>query len=251
MYDNNLVSVIIPVYNSERYIERTINSVLNQTYKYIEIMVVDDCSTDKSAKIVHELQQNNNKIIYTKFKINQGVAVARNTALSLAKGRYVAFLDSDDIWYQKKIEQQLILMHDKHASFSYTAIEMINDNDAIIKAKRTVKEKVDYDLLLHNTMIATSSVVIDRGILGDFKMPLLRSGQDYATWLILLKKCKYAYGINETLVQYRVRNDSLSSKKLKSIQQVWTIQRNMGINVILVAINVCFFVYNALKKYIL
>jgi teichuronic acid biosynthesis glycosyltransferase TuaG len=115
-------------------------------------------------------------------------------------------------------------MQEKDAAFCYTAIEMVNNADEILKKKRRVKEKIDYRFLLHNTMIATSSVLIDRKKIGDFRMPLRRGGQDYATWLMLLRGGLIAYGINETLVKYRVGNSSLSSNKFKSIQQVWQIQ---------------------------
>lgn len=251
LFDNSLVSVIIPVYNASNYIGRTIESVLNQTYKKIEIVLVDDYSTDNSRQIIEQYAAEFDNIVYHLQKENGGAAVARNTALEIAKGRYVAFLDSDDLWMPDKIERQLALMKEKNTPFCYAAIEMMDENDKTIKPKRNIKEKCDYQYLLKNTIIATSSVVIDRSALGDFRMPLRRGGQDYATWLMLLRGGTIAYGINDVLVRYRVSNNSLSSNKFKSIRQVWEIQTiDEGINKVSVAFNVSCFVFNALKKYL-
>lgn len=150
----------------------------------------------------------------------------------------------------KKIQKQLDLMKLKNTPFSYTAIEMIDENNNTIKPKRNLKETCDYKYLLHNTIIATSSVVIDRNVLGNFRMPLRRGGQDYATWLMLLRNGTVACGINEMLVRYRVANGSLSSNKFKSIKQVWEIQtQDEGINKISAAFHVLCFGFNAFKKY--
>lgn len=251
VYSEDVVSVIIPVYNAAKFLDRTLNSIFNQTYKNIEIVLVDDCSSDNSKEIIESYQKDHPEIVYHLQETNQGAAVARNTALELAKGRYVAFLDSDDMWYPEKIEKQLNLLKEKDGAFSYTAIEMVNNEDEVVKKKRRVKQKINYRFLLHNTMIATSSVLIDRKKLGDFRMPLRRGGQDYATWLMLLRDGTIAYGINETLVKYRVGNSSLSSNKFKSIKQVWEIQtQNEKIGKFSAFFNVICFMINALIKYL-
>ena len=250
-YQNDLISVIIPVYNAEKYLDKTLQSIFEQTSGKFEVVLVDDCSKDSSAKIIEKYQAEHPEIVYHLQEKNMGAAVARNTALELAQGRYVAFLDSDDIWKADKTEKQLALMKEKDASFSYTAIEMIDENGELKKGKRKVKEKVDYKFLLHNTMIPTSSVIIDRSKKGDFRMPLRRSGQDYATWLQLLRDGTVAYGINEALVQYRVSGQSLSSNKFKSIKQVWEIQtQDEKINKFSAFFHVIAFAFNALKKYL-
>lgn len=249
-YIDGLVSVIMPIYNAEKYLAGTLNSIFEQDYKNIEIVLVDDCSKDKSAEIIAEFQKSHPEIVYYLQEKNMGAGAARNKALELAKGRYVAFLDSDDIWMPKKIQKQLDLMKLKNTPFSYTAIEMIDENNNTIKPKRNLKETCDYKYLLHNTIIATSSVVIDRNVLGNFRMPLRRGGQDYATWLMLLRNGTVACGINEMLVRYRVANGSLSSNKFKSIKQVWEIQtQDEGINKISAAFHVLCFGFNAFKKY--
>lgn len=252
MFNNEDVSVIIPVYNAAKYIDKTIESALNQTYKNIEIILVDDCSKDNSRQIIEKYVARHENIIYHLQEKNSGAAVARNTALQIAKGRYVAFLDSDDLWYPEKIEKQLKLMKQNNAAICYTAIEMIDENDRLIKEKRRVIDKVNYKFLLKNTMLATSSVVIDRKLIGDFQMPLIRSGQDYATWLLLMRNGTVAYGINEALVKYRKSENSLSSNKLKSVKQVWNTQTKYeGINSVSAAYNSLCFAFNAFKKHYL
>ncbi len=251
-YIDDLVSVIMPIYNSEKYLYETLESIYNQSYENIEIVLVDDCSTDKSAQMIKEAQKKHSSIVYFCQPENMGAGAARNKALELSKGRYVAFLDSDDIWMPDKIERQINHMKKNNTSFSYTAIEMIDGNSKIIKSKRSIKECCDYKYLLHNTIIATSSVVIDRSIAGDFRMPLRRGGQDYATWLMLLRSGTVACGINEALVKYRVSNGSLSSNKFKSIKQVWEIQTNdEKINKVSAVFHIMCFGFNALKKYLL
>lgn len=249
-YVDGLVSVIIPVYNVEKFIERTLDSVLAQTYQEVEIILVDDRSTDNSAQVISKYVSEYPQIKYHLQEKNMGAAVARNTALEMAQGRYVAFLDGDDEWYPQKLEEQLKLLKEKNMFFSYTAIEMIDEEGNLVKGKRNVREELDYKVLLRNTMIATSSVLVDRSKFGDFRMPLRRGGQDYATWLLLLRTGEKACGINEALVKYRQTSNSLSSNKFKSIRQVWEIQtQNEHINKFAVGINVFCFAFNAFKKY--
>ena len=251
-YVEGKVSVITPIYNAERFLKETILSVFDQTYKNIELVLVDDCSTDNSSQIISEFQRIHSEIIYFRQPQNMGAGAARNKALELATGQYVAFLDSDDLWVYDKTECQINLMKKKDSPFSYSAIEMINENGNILKEKRNIKESCDYKYLLHNTIIATSSVIIDRNVLGDFRMPLRRGGQDYATWLSLLRSGTIACGINKALVKYRISSNSLSSNKFKSIKQVWEIQtRDEHINKIYALFNVICFIINAAKKYFL
>ncbi|MBP3819462.1 MAG: glycosyltransferase family 2 protein [Butyrivibrio sp.] len=250
VYEKGLVSVITPVYNAEKYLKETIESVINQTYKNIELILVDDQSVDKSASIINKYLVQNANIVYYQQPNNMGAGVARNKGLELARGQYIAFLDADDVWEETKIEKQIHLMGEKKASFCYTAISMIDENGVLKKEKRNVNTEVDYHFLLSNTMIATSSVLIDRAKVGDFKMSTRRGGQDYATWLQLLKKCDVAYGINESLVKYRVLPDSLSSNKLKSIKQLWEIQtQDEGISKYKAIIHICNWCINVIKKY--
>lgn len=252
LYNNETVSVITPVYNVAKVIERTLDSILMQDYKDLEIVLVDDCSKDNSAEIIKRYKKLYPNIVYHKQEKNGGAAVARNTALNIAKGRYVAFLDSDDQWCKGKISKQLAFMKEKDAAISCTAMDCIDEEDKPLNSVRNVREKISYKFLLHNTMIATSTVLVDRNKTGDFQMPLRRGGQDYATWLMLMRNGTICYGLNEVLSHYRVMSNSLSSNKWKSIRQVWEIQtQDEGINKVSAAINVCFFIANAFVKHFL
>lgn len=252
LHNNKTVSVIIPVYNASKYIRKTIESVLNQTYKDIEIVLVDDCSKDNSKEIIDEFIKNHQNIVYHLQEKNTGAAVARNKALDLAKGRFVAFLDSDDLWYPEKIEKQLSLMVNKDIAFCYTAYEMIDDNDNLIKGKIKILQKAEYKHLLKRTMISTPTVLLDRQLIGDLKMPLRRTGQDYAFWLLLLRNVDAAYGIDEALVKVRRRGNSLSANKFRNIQDVWSIQtKNEKINPFIATYNTIWYVINAFMKRLL
>ena len=252
LYNNETVSVITPVYNVAKVIERTLDSMLKQGYKDLEIVLVDDCSKDNSAEIIAKYCEKYPNIVYHKQEKNGGAAVARNTALNLAKGRYVAFLDSDDQWCEGKLEKQLAFMKEKDAAICCTAMDCIDEEDKPLNSVREVREKITYKFLLKNTMIATSTVLIDRNKTGNFQMPLRRGGQDYATWLMLMRNGTDCWGLNEVLSHYRVMSNSLSSNKWKSIKQVWQIQtHDEGINKVSAAINVCFFIANAFVKHFL
>lgn len=241
------VSVIIPVFNGEQYLREAIDSVLKQTYTAIEVLVVDDASTDSTPKI---LQQYGARIRTIRLEQNQGAAVARNTALEHATGRYIAFLDSDDIWCNPdKLRLQLDLLREKNAAFCFTQFQRMDETGTLRNDKLPFSTKVTYQQLLRHTLIATSTVLLDRNLLGDFRMPLMRSGQDYATWLQILRYLDAAYGLPVSTMQYRVRNNSLSSGKWKSIAQVWYVQTHLEhLPAAQSALNTISFCLNALKK---
>lgn len=249
LYDNNRVSVIIPVYKVEQFIDRTLESVLQQDYEDIELVLVDDRSPDKSGEIIKKYQKKYPFIKYILQEKNQGAAVARNTALIAATGRYVAFLDGDDEWCPDKLKKQMAFMQDNDAVMSCTAMDTIDAESKPLGNVRSVSTNIDYSFILKNTIIGTSTVIVDRNKTGNFQMPLRRGGQDYATWLMLLRKGAVCYGLNDVLTHYRVLPSSLSSNKLKSFRQVWEIQTtNEGINKISAFINLCFFAVNAALK---
>lgn len=247
---DGLISVIIPVYNCGNFIKSTLDSVLGQTAGNFEVVIVDDCSTDDSAEIAKEYCNSHENFIYLRQETNGGVAAARNRALKAASGRYVAFLDSDDIWLPEKTEIQQKLLSEG-AAITFTAIEMIDEQGKVIKPKRKVKERVNYKFLLKNTMIPTSSVIVDRAVCGDFNMPEC-DAEDYATWLSLMRGGIDACGVDRALVQYRVRNNSLSSKKTGSIKEVWNVQtKQERIGKFRAFFNVIAFCFNAFKKHFL
>lgn len=223
------VSIIIPIFNSEKYLEETINSIINQTYTKWEAIFVDDCSTDRSEKIVLDYSKRDCRIKYYKLNKNSGAAVARNFALEKATGRFIAYLDSDDLWMTEKLERQIKFMEKNKCAFSCTDYEIIDD-DGISKNKIIKMPKViTYNDYLKNTIIQTVTVMVDlKKVKKDLLfMPLIRRRQDAATWLQILKSNIDCYGMNECLGKYRRTNNSLSSNKIKAVKGTWYMYRNI------------------------
>ena len=244
-----LVSIITPVYNAEKFIRETIESVQNQTYTNWEMLLINDCSTDSSAEIIKEKAAEDSRIKYIELDKNSGAAITRNTGISKAQGRYIAFLDSDDIWKSDKLDKQLALIKEKDIGFCFTSYRYVMQDGVPTNKVARAPEKIDYNGLLKNTIIGCSTVLIDREVMGDFRMTNVRRGQDTATWLQLLKRTEYAYGIYEDLVWYRVVDGSLSHNKWNAIKRTWNTYRNVEHLSLPKAMYVfVFYAYNALKK---
>ena len=226
--NNDLVSIITPVYNASKFIEETIKSVQLQTYKEWELILVDDCSTDNSGEIIKNIAITDFRIKYIKLKENSGAAVARNTAIANSKGRYIAFLDSDDIWENKKLEIQLEFMKNKDIAFSFSGYELMAENGELINKKIRVPEVIDYKGYLKNTIIGCLTVIIDKQKVGDFRMPNIRANQDMATWLYIMRDRNVkAYGVNQCLGKYRLVDGSITNNKVKAAKSVWSVYRNI------------------------
>ena len=246
---DGLVSIITPVYNAEEFIVQTIESVQAQTYSDWELLLIDACSTDSSAELIKSFTDNDNRIRYVKLNKNSGAAVTRNTGLAMAKGRYIAFLDSDDIWKAQKLEKQMELIKEKDIGFVFTSYRYVMQDGSPMSKVARAPEKIDYNGLLKNTIIGCSTVLIDKKLIGDFRMANVRRGQDTATWLQLLKKTDYAYGIYDDLVWYRVVSGSLSDNKFTAIKRTWNTYRNVEHLSLPKAMYVfVFYAYNAVKK---
>lgn len=225
--NNNLVSIITPMYNSEKFIETTIRSVISQTYKEWELLIVDDCSTDNSAKIVEKYTDKDTRIRYIKAETNQGVSHARNIAINNAKGQYIAFLDSDDAWCEKKLETQVKFMKENNSIITFTSYELMDEDGNKLDKRVTVPSSVDYHTLLKGNVLGCLTVVIDRSKLDfDIRMSGERH-EDYILWLSILKKGYVAQGIDEVLAIYRKSGNSLSGNKLKSAIWTWNIYRDI------------------------
>lgn len=222
----DLVSVVIPMYNAELFIKETITSVINQTYKNIEIIVIDDKSKDKSAKIVEEMQKLDSRIRYIEVAENKGVANARNIGIKNSKGRFIAFIDSDDLWKPNKLENQIKFMLDNNYGFTFTAYEYINENGATMNKIIHTKNCVNYKNLLQGNCIGCSTVIIDKSIISKIYMPEVRH-EDYVTWLNILKLGNKAYGLEENLGYYRKFKNSLSGNKIQAAKWTWNIYINV------------------------
>ncbi|MDE1548158.1 glycosyltransferase family 2 protein [Jeotgalibaca caeni] len=245
----NVVSIVSPVYKAEPFIERTIRSVMNQTYKDWEYILVDDCSPDNSEQVIRALMEEDSRIKYVKLSQNEGAAVARNTGIEHAKGQFIAFIDSDDVWKPQKLERQITFMKENQYGFTYTNFELVSENEEVISPSVPLPERLDYKGLLKNTAIACSTVIIDREIIGDFRMPLVRKGQDTATWLQILRKHDYAYGLNEVLGKYRQVKGSISSNRIGALKRTWnTYYRLEKLPLPKAIYYFCFYVFNAIKR---
>ncbi len=248
MNDSPLVSVIMPTYNSERFVSDSIESVIAQTFTEWELLITDDRSLDSTCSIVEEYCNQDHRVHLFCLTENSGAAVARNNSISKAKGRYVAFLDSDDIWLPEKLETQLEFMKEKNAGLSFTAYKTITEDDVPINTI-CVPPSLTYNQYLRNTIIGCLTVMVDRGIVGDFRMPLLRKRQDMATWLMILKSGVMGYGLNQPLSKYRIVASSISHNKLKAAKGVWKVYRDIEhLNFFEALKCFCGYGFNAIKK---
>ncbi len=222
-----LVSIITPTYNCAAFIARTLDSVQAQTYKNWEMIIVDDQSKDNTRDIVEEYIKRDPRIKYHLLEVNSGAAVARTTAMKLAQGSYMAFLDSDDIWMPDKLERQIRWMEENGYAFSCTAYEQIDEEDNLLgKTIKTIK-KTDYNRLLLDCPVGNSTVMYDVEKMGKFEVPNIRKRNDDALWLQMLKKEKYIWGMPDVLMKYRIRQNSISSNKLSVIKYHWILYRDI------------------------
>ncbi|UOE93829.1 glycosyltransferase family 2 protein [Alkalihalobacillus sp. LMS39] len=243
-----LVSVITPAYNAEKFIGDAIESVLAQTYPHWEMIIVDDCSTDETAKVVE--QYSDKRIRFIQLKKNSGPAIARNTSIQNAKGRYIAFLDSDDMWQPDKLEKQLAFMRRHDIAFSYTAYENMGEDGKSLGTVVPVLEKANYDKLLKENVIGCLTVMLDLSKVGPIEMVNIRTRQDYVLWLDICKRGFLAYGLKEVLAKYRVVENSISSNKLKMARQNWKVYREIeNLNLIKSVWYFTHYMYYKVKKY--
>ena len=220
----SLVSIITPVYNSQDYLEETILSVLNQTYSNWELLLINDCSTDNSYEIIKKYLEKDKRIKYLKNDKNSGPAITRNRGIKEAKGEYIAFLDSDDLWYENKLERQINFMQTNNIVISHGDYEMIDENGKYLKSVNT-KIELDYFNLLKENQIKTSFLILNHSKIKDIYFPNIRH-EDFACFLDILKKYKVkSVKLKEKVGKYRVLTKSLSGNKLKSAMWTWNIYR--------------------------
>lgn len=226
---NPEVSVIMPLYNNQKHIEKSIHSVLSQTFKHFEIIVVDDCSSDDSVSIVKRLAEEDPRIKLYHMEENGGAAAARNVGVEKASGRYIAYLDSDDLWKEHKLDVQVAFMKKNQYGFSCASYEVIDMEGNSLDKKVRMKKALDYKGFLTNNLLQTVGIMVDTDIVNKdlLYMPSLRTGEDAATWLQILKAGKKCYGVKEVLGFYRRVPNSLSSNKFKTAWGVWYLYRKV------------------------
>lgn len=247
---HDLVSIVTANYNCEKFIEDTIKSVQAQTYTDWEMIIVDDFSTDKSIEIINQYIKKDSRIKLIELECNSGAAVARNRAIEEANGRYIAFLDSDDLWLPEKLEKQLKFMLNNNYDFTYTNYDLIDEKSIHYGKTFIAKAESTYHDLLVTCSIGCLTVIYDTRKLGKVYMPLILKRQDYGLWLKILKQIEKAYSLNESLAIYRIRKNSISSNKLKAASYQWKIYRDFEkLNIIQSCYYFLCYTYNGMRKY--
>lgn len=223
---DKLVSIIVPVYNAGAYIENTIEMVCRQTYAQWELLLVDDCSADDGRKKIEAFCRRDERIRLIAKDKNEGAAKARNTGILSANGRFIAFLDADDVWLPAKLEKELRFMEEKEAAFVFTGYEFGNEQAKGTGKVVMVPETLTYKQALSRTVIFTSTVLLDTEKIAKslIEMPDVKS-EDTATWWKILRNGYTSYGLNEVLVIYRRPGKSLSSNKIVAIKRIWNLYR--------------------------
>ncbi len=220
-----LISIIMPCYNAERFIETSIQSVLAQTRSDWELLLCDDCSSDRTPAICQEWVERDRRIHYFRASENRGVGAARNLGLEKARGRYIAFLDSDDLWLPERLERHIAFMETNRYAFSFCNYSFIDELGKAIAGGRRFPNRINRKQLLGNSIIGTPHTLIDREELGTIRMPELRTHEDFALWLDILEEVDYAYYFDETLCEVRISRSSLSANKFREARAMWRFYR--------------------------
>ena len=248
----DLVSIVVPVYNVKPYIEETIKSVLNQTYTNWELLLVENASVDGTVEVLQAYLEAHpdERIKFYNIPENIGAAAARNFGVEQSTGRFISYLDSDDLWQPEKLAHQVAFMLEKEAAFSFTGYEFATANGEGTGKIVTVPEAISYKEALKNTTIFTSTVMFDTDKLSkeEIRMPLVKS-EDTALWWRVLRKGITGYGLNENLVLYRRIANSLSSNKLEAMRRIWNLYRKEEkLSLCFSAYNFLFWAFHAVKR---
>lgn len=220
---NELVSIITPTYNSAKYIEQTIQSVQKQTYKKWEMILVDDCSSDNTVQIIQHFIEEDHRIHLIQLNKNSGAGIARNTALSAAKGRYIAFLDSDDLWKPEKLTQQIDFMQRENVPFTFSFYDCIDEAGNSLYKRVEAPQNLSYRQLFFCNFVGNLTGIYDTNYFGKIAISSIRKRQDWMVWLTILKQIKIAKPVAESLAFYRIRKDSVSSSKFNLLQHNYAV----------------------------
>jgi glycosyltransferase involved in cell wall biosynthesis len=224
---NELVSIITPTYNSAKYISETIQSVQKQTHKNWEMIIVDDCSQDETVEVIQNFMDEDHRIHLLQLNKNSGAAKARNFGIEKVTGKYMTFLDADDIWFTDFIENSIKIINEKKINFVFSSYKRSNENLEFIYSDFIVPERVTYTDILKTNSISCLTAFINVEVLGIKKMPDVLKRQDMGLWLQYLKEIPYAYGIQEPKAIYRIRENSLSRNKKNLLKYQWQFYREV------------------------
>lgn len=246
-----LVSIVTPMFNDEKFLRETHDSVVQQTHGDWEWLLVDDDSTDTSAQLAREWAEEDGRIHLLRTHQNSGAAVARNLGIEAARGRYLAFLDADDCWYPEKLDVQLKFMRDREAYFSYTGFRYVDERSVATGALAKPPARMSYERALKNTTILTSTVMLDtaRVPAGAVQFPDLRRGQDTALWWRLMRTFGSAEGVPRPMTDYRQRPGSLSANRVTALRRTWHLYREVEmLGLLRSSWYFCHYLYNALRR---
>lgn len=248
----DLVSIIVPVYNVEKYIVQTIDTVRAQTYDNWELLLIEDGSSDSTVQKIEEYieQTKDARIRLIKQPENMGAAKARNRGLMESEGQFIAYLDADDLWMPEKLEKELAFMKERKAAFAFTGYEFANEQGVGTGKVVKVPDTLTYKEALKNTTIFTTTVIFDTARISKdlLEMPVMKS-EDTALWWKVLRNGYVAHGLNENLVKYRRVGKSLSSNKIEALRRIWNLYRKAeGMSILSSAYHFCFWAVNAVAR---
>lgn len=251
---NDLVSILIPTYNIEKFIRSTIESVQNQTYTNWEMILVDDASTDKTVSIIEEFAQKDNRIKLFKLPENRGNGFARNAALEKATGKYIAYLDADDLWFREKLEKQIQFLKANNLHFTFSFYDSIDEEGNDLNRRVESPNPLTYKQLFFCNYVGNLTAIYDADYFGKIILETTQKRQDWRIWLTILKQIKTVKPVPEPLAFYRIRKDSVSSSKFKLIKHNFGVYREFhGYNFVFSVLLMIRFLYTQLivkKQYI-
>ena len=245
-----LVSVVMPVYNAERFLRQAVESVLNQSYQNIELIMVDDCSKDNSCQIMLEYAGKDRRVCAIRGEKNQGVARVRNRGIQLAKGEYIALLDSDDVWEKNKIERQIALLQEKNADIAYCSLDFIDENDKKIKKPFIVSLETNYKSMAVRCVFTCSTILAQAELLKQHPFRPEYYHEDFVLWMELMKLPVKAVGDQAVLMHNRQVSGSRSNNKLHAAKHRWKIYREaLGMNLLQSCITFARYAVYGMLKY--
>lgn len=247
--DFGLISIIMAAYNAEKTIEQAIVSVLDQTYANFELLVVNDCSTDRTAELVERIAESDSRVRLIANEQNRGVSYTRRHGLETAKGSWIAILDSDDAWAAEKLEKQIALQKRMNADLLFTGSAFMDPDGQPIDWYLRAPAEVTYRQLLKQNMLSNSSALVRKALYERYYAVGDEMHEDFAIWLRILKDGRKAYGVDEPLLIYRVARSSKSGNKIRAAKMNWNTYRYVGLNLFSAAYYECWYIVRGLLKY--
>lgn len=247
--DFGLISIIMAAYNAEKTIEQAINSVLSQTYPDFELLVVNDCSTDKTAMLAEAIVKKDDRVRLISNEKNSGVSYTRKHGLEEASGEWVAILDSDDAWEPEKLEKQIVLQRRTNADLLFTGSAFMDSEGHPIDWCLHAPKEVTYRQLLKQNVLSNSSALVRKELYAKYYAIGDGMHEDFAIWLSILKEGKKAYGVDEPLLIYRIAKSSKSGNKVKAARMNWNTYRYVGLNLMEAIYYECWYIFNGIRKY--